>query len=195
MTKPTANDLLWRGTRRFPEIVFSDIIKAWTDLTLHSAQDPKAGSWIAWLNEGGVKLASPELRYGAPDGNATANLAPFYNITTVSDSTKTRGLAAYIVDNEATDAYGQREVFYKITVKASYEVAQRSVDIFYDSIGALSAANGSLPVLIWQIITDGSLKGSTRNGGNTMSCDASGPPIHIIQLACSWANADDEKVY
>jgi hypothetical protein len=197
MTKPLPNDLLWGGTRMFTEDVFPEVVKAWIDLTLQSARDPKAGSWIAWISPApGVKLASTELWYGAPNGNASAILAPFYNITAMSDSTKTRGHAAYVVDNEATNTYGQREIFYDITVKASYEVAQRSVDIFFDSISALSAVNGAFPVLIWQHITDGSLKGSTRNGGNAMGFDAAGGPIHIIQLACSWTNAaDDQKVY
>ncbi|CAN9233601.1 unnamed protein product [Alternaria sp. RS040] len=194
-TKPLNNDQIWGGTRTFTEDVFPDVVKAWIDLTLDSAQDPKAGSWIAWMNAG-AKIASTELWYGAPAGNESAILAPFYNITAVSDSTKTRGHASYVVDNEASNTYGQREIFYDITVKASYEIAQRSVDIFFDSIDALSEAEGAFPVLIWQHITDGSLKGSTRNGGNALGFDASGSSIHIIQLACSWNNAaDDETVY
>ena len=114
----------------------------------------------------------------------------------MSASAKTRGHATYVVGNEATNTYGLREIFYDITVEAFYEIAQRSVDIFFDSINALSAVDSAFPVLIWQHITDGSLKGSTRNGGNAMGFDANGSPIHIIQLACSWNNAaDDEKVY
>ncbi|KAI4909887.1 uncharacterized protein J4E92_010503 [Alternaria infectoria] len=194
-TKPLDNDQIWGGTRTFPESAFPDVIKAWVDLTFNSAQDPKAGSWVAWLDKG-AKLASTELWYGAPAGNESAILAPFYNITAVADSTKTRGHASYVIDNEATNKYGLREVYYVISVKASYEIAERSVDIFYDSIGALSAVEGAYPVLIWQHITDGSLKGSTRNGGSAMGFDAKGSPIHIIQLACSWNNAaDDDTVY
>jgi hypothetical protein len=108
----------------FTEDVFPDVVKAWIDLTLNSAQDPKAGSWIAWLSPAlGLKLASTELWYGAPNGNASAILAPSYNITAMSDSTKIRGHASYVVDIEATNTYGLREIFYDITVKASYEVA------------------------------------------------------------------------
>ncbi|KAI4908395.1 hypothetical protein J4E90_009020 [Alternaria incomplexa] len=194
-TKPLENDQIWGGTRTFTEDKFPNVIKAWMDLTLNSAQDPKAGSWVAWLDKG-AKLASTELWYGAPAGNESAILAPFYNITAVADSTKTRGHASYVIDNEATNKYGLREVYYVISVKASYEIAESSVDTFYDSIGALSAVEGAYPVLIWQHITDGSLKGSTRNGGSAMGFDANGSPIHIIQLACSWNNAaDDDTVY
>jgi hypothetical protein len=173
------------------------LVKAWIDLTLKSAQDPKAGSWIAWLSPSlGFKIASTELWYDALNGNASAILALFYNITAISDSTRTRANASYVVDNEANNTYGLRKIFYDITVKASYKIAQRSVDIFYDSISALSAVDGAFPVLIWQHITNGSLKGSTRNGGNALGFDATGSPIHIIQLACSWNNAaDDETVY
>jgi hypothetical protein len=143
---------------------------------------------------GGMKLASTELWYGAPDGNASSTLlAPFYNITALSDSTKTRSHAAYVVDNEASNTYGLREIFYDITVKASYEIAQRSVAIFFDAIDRLAPVDGAFPVLIWQHITDGSLKGSTRNGGNAMGFDAEGKPIHIIQLACSWNKAADDN--
>ncbi|KAF1940310.1 FAD binding domain-containing protein [Clathrospora elynae] len=194
-TKPLVNDQIWGGTRTFTENVFSGVVKAWIDLTLNSAQDPKAGSWIAWMNPG-VKLASTELWYGAPNGSNSAILMPFYNITAMSDTTKTRGHAAYVVDNEATNTYGAREIFYDITVKASYDIALKSVDIFFNAIGALSAVDGAFPVLIWQHITNGSLKGSTRNGGNAMGFDAAGSPIHIIQLACSWNNTrDDNTVY
>ncbi|KAF2993403.1 hypothetical protein E8E13_001641 [Curvularia kusanoi] len=196
-TKPLKDDLLFGGTRTFTEDVFGDVVKAWIDLTLNSPTDPKAGSWIAWM-ERGVKLAATELWYGAPlaNGSESVGLAPFYNISAVSDSTRTRGHAAYVTDNEASNTYGLREIFYDVTVKASYEVASRSVDIFFESIGNLSSVEGVFPVLIWQHITEGSLKGSVRNGGNAMGFDTTKGPIHIIQLACQWNNAaDDDKVY
>ncbi|KAG9193876.1 hypothetical protein G6011_03911 [Alternaria panax] len=116
LTKPLKNDQIWGGTRTFTEDVFPDVVKAWIDLTLDSAQDSKAGSWIAWMNAG-AKLASTELCYGAPAGNGSVILAPFYNITAVSNSTETRGHASYVVDNEASNTYGQCEIFYEITVK------------------------------------------------------------------------------
>ena len=194
-TKPLVNDQIWGGTRTFTENVFPQVVKSWVDLTLNSPQDPKAGSWVVFMDVG-VKIASTELWYGAPNGSGSAILAPFYNITAISDTTKTRGHATYVVDNEATIVYGLRECYYDITVKASHEIASRSVKIFFDAIGALSTVEGAFPVLIWQHITDGSLKGSTRNGGNAMNFDATGSPIHIIQLACSWTNAaDDNRVY
>lgn len=196
-TKPLKDDLLFGGTRTFTEDVFDEVVKAWIDLTLTSANDPKAGSWIAWMNPG-VKLASTELWYGGPleNGSDSVGLAPFYNISAMSDTTKTRGHAAYVTDNEATNTYGLREIFYDVTVKASYEIASRSVDIFFEAISSLSSVEGIFPVLIWQHITDGSLKGSVRNGGNAMGFDVTEGPIHIIQLACSWNSAaDDDKVY
>lgn len=146
----------------------------------------------------GVKLASTELWYGAllANGAESIGLAPFYNITAMSDTTKTRGHAAYVTDNEATNTYGLREIFYDVTVKASYEIASRPVDIFYEAIGDLSSVDGAFPVLIWQHITDGSLKGSMRKGGNGIRFDSIGGPVHNIQLSCSWNHAaDDERVY
>jgi hypothetical protein len=196
-TKALEDDLLFGGTRTFTEDVFDDVITAWIDLTLSSAKDPKAGSWIAWMNPG-VKLASTELWYGAPltNGSDSIGLAPFYNISAMSDTTKTRGHAAYVIDNEASNTYGLREVFYDLSVKASKDIASRSVDIFFDAIGALSGVEGAFPVLIWQQITEGSLKASTRNGGNAMGFDPAEGPVHIIQLACSWnQTADDDTVY
>jgi hypothetical protein len=196
-TKPLKDDLLFGGTRTFTEYVFDHVVKAWIDLTLTSAKDPKAGSWIAWMNPG-VKLASTELWYGAPlaNGSDPVGLTPFYNITAMSDTTKTRGHAAYVVDNEATNTYGLREIFYDLSVKSNHEIASRSVDIFFDAIGELSAVDGAFPVLIWQHITDGSLKGSQRQGGNAMGFDVEEGPVHIIQLACFWnKTTDDAKVY
>ncbi|KAI8938477.1 hypothetical protein NX059_004369 [Plenodomus lindquistii] len=196
-TKPLPGDQLFGGTRTFTEDVFPDVVKAWVDLTLESAADPKAGSWIAWMDVG-IKLASTELWYGAPltHGFDSPGLAPFYNITAMSDTTKTRGHASYVVDNEASNTYGLREIFYDISVKASHEIASRSVEIFFDAIGELSGVEGAFPVLIWQQIADGSLKGSLRNGGNVMGFHIVDGPLHIIQLACSWnKTSDDDKVY
>ncbi|KAJ4341131.1 hypothetical protein N0V95_007295 [Ascochyta clinopodiicola] len=196
-TIPLKDDSIFGGTRTFTEDVFDNVITAWIDLTIKSAADPKAGSWIAWMNPG-VKLASTELWYGAPlaNGSDSIGLAPFYNITAMSDTTKTRGHAAYVIDNEATNTYGVRQIFYDITVRASYEMALRSVDIFFEAIDELSVVDGAFPVLIWQHITDGSLKGSSRNGGNALGFKPADGPIHIIQLSCSWNNAaDDDKVY
>lgn len=196
-TKPLPNDQLFGGTRMYTEDAFPQVIKAWVDLTLTSAKDPKAGSWIAWMDRG-IKLASTELWYGAPlaKGSDSPGLAPFYNISAMSDSTKTRGHASYVVDNEAGSVYGFRQIFYDVTVKANHEIAAKSVDIFYEAIKQLSGVEGAFPVLIWQQLAEGSLKGSLRNGGNAMGFDVAGGPVHIIQLACSWnRTSDDEKVY
>ena len=196
-TKPLKDDLLFGGTRIFTEEVFDDVFKAWIDLTINSPKDPKAGSWMAIMDRG-VKIASTELWYGAPlaNGSDSVGLAPFYNISAMSDSTKTRGHAAYVTDNEATNTYGVREIYYDLSVKASYEIAKRSVDIFFDTIGNMSSVDGVFPVLVWQMITEGSLKGSVRDGGNAMGFNPAEGPMIIIQIACQWNNAaDDDKVY
>ncbi|KAF3037314.1 hypothetical protein E8E12_002386 [Didymella heteroderae] len=166
-TKPLKDDLLFGGIRTFTEGVFDDVVKAWIDLTLTSAKDPKAGSWIVWMSPG-VKVASTELWYGAnlANGSDSVGITPFYNITAVSDTTKTRGHAAYVVENEATNTYGLCEIFCDLSVKAHDETASQSVGIFFEQ------------------------------GGNAMECDVAQDPIHIIQLACSWNNAfDDDKAY
>lgn len=185
-TKPLKDDLLFGGTRTLTEDVFDDVTKSWIDLTLNSAKGPKAGSWTAWMNPG-VKLASTEFWYGTPLANSSdsAGLAPFYSITAVSDMTKTRDHAAYVTDNEATNTYGLREVFYDLTVETNYEIASRSVNIFFEAkaIEDLAAVDGAFPVLIWQQITDGSLKGSARHGGNVMGFNPAESPMQIIQLA------------
>jgi hypothetical protein len=147
---PLKDDLIFGGTRIFTEEVFDDVVKAWVDLTINSPKDPKAGSWVAWTDRG-IKLGLTELWYGAPlaNGSDSVGLAPFYNISAMSDSTKTRGHAAYVTDNEATNTYGAREIFYDLSVKVDYEIASRSVDIFFETIGNLSSVDGVYPVLIW----------------------------------------------
>lgn len=185
-TKPLKDDMIFGGTRTFTEDVFDDVVTAWIDITLKSAEDPKAGNWIAWINPG-VKFASTELWYGAPlaNGSDSSGLAPFYNITAMSDTTKSWGYASYIIDNEATNTYGLREVFYDVSVKASYNIASRSVDIFFEALKALSTVDVASPVLIWQHITGGSLNVSLRNGENPMGFKTNDGPMHINQLACS----------
>lgn len=195
MTKPLPNDLLWGGTRSYTEEAFPALIKTWMDLGFNSPKDPKAGSWIAWLNTG-TKIASTELWYAVPNGNESALLAPFFNITAVSDTTKTRSHASYVKDNEATNQYGVREVYYVLSAKASVELGERAINIFYKSTAAFSSIEGAFPVLIWQHITDGPLKSSTHNGGNAMGFDPNGGPLLMMLIACTWKNAaDDDKVY
>ncbi|KAK8006058.1 hypothetical protein PG991_012355 [Apiospora marii] len=198
-TKPLPGDLLFGGTRTFPEAAFPQVAKAYVDLTLNSAQDPKAGSWVVFINRDGQKLALGELWYGAPlaKGADAPILSDFYRIDAVSDTTKTRGHAQYVIDNEDNNTYGERQVTYALSVRASRAMAARTIEIFYDNIGALVGVEGVFPGLVWQHITDGSLQGSRRNGGNPMGLDAAGGgPRHIMELVCSWTNArDDEVVY
>ncbi|KAK8078300.1 fad binding domain containing protein [Apiospora saccharicola] len=197
-TKPLPGDQLFGGTRTFPEAAFPQVAKAYVDLTLNSASDPKAGSWVVFINSNGQKLAMGELWYGAPlaKGSDAPIFADFYRIDAVSDTTQTRGHAQYILDNEARNAYGERQVTNVLSVRASHALAARTIDIFYDGIGALAGVEGAFPALVWQQITEGSLKGSVRNGGNPMGLDPAGGPLHIIELVCSWTDArDDELVY
>lgn len=195
MTKPLPNDQIWGGTRTYTEEAFPELIKDWMDFGINSPKDPKAGSWLAWMNHGG-RIASAEFWYGAPDGNKASILTPFFNITAVSDTTKNRSPAAYVIDNEASNQYGLREIYYVLSAKVSPDLGQRSLDIFFEAIGALADVEGAFPVLIWQHITEGPLKSSTRNGGNPMGFNEDGGPLLVMLIACWWAKpADDDKVY
>ncbi|KAK8093527.1 hypothetical protein PG997_000212 [Apiospora hydei] len=185
MTRPLPNDLLFGGTRVFAEANFPQVAKAYIDMSLNSAQDPKAGGWVVWLSVGGQRLALTELWYAAPlaAGADAPLLSAFYDIEAVSDSTKTRGHAEYVRDGHSF--YGQRQVYYVLSVKlaAHPEFAARTVDVFWDAVGgALGGVKGVLPLLIWQHVTEASLKASKRNGGI---------PWGLIRLAglylsCSW---------
>ncbi|KAF2821805.1 FAD binding domain-containing protein [Ophiobolus disseminans] len=195
LTKPLPSDLIWGGTRVFTEDVFPKVVQAFTDLTFNSAQDPKAGSWLVFA-EVETKIAVTELWYGAPDGSKSHLIAPFYNITAVSDTTKTRSHAAYVMDNKAVQIFGVRQIYYDLTTKASYEMALQAADTYYNATKSLSAVEGLLPTLVFQHVTHGSLKGATRNGGNAMGWDTDGGPLLLILVACQWKNAaDDDKVY
>ncbi|KAK7949220.1 uncharacterized protein PG986_010106 [Apiospora aurea] len=197
-TKPLPGDLVFGGTRTYAEAAFPEVIKAYVDLTLSSAKDPKAGSWVVYINRGGARLAVTELWYGAPlaDGADAPIFSDFYAIDAVSDTTKTRGHAEYVKALELTRTYGRRQITYVLSVQASHAIAARSVEIFYGAIGALEGVQGVSPGLVWQHVTDGALKGSRRSGGNPMGLERAGGPLHIMELICEWTQArDDELVY
>lgn len=196
-THPLVNDQIWGGSRVYTEDKFEQVSKAWVDIGLHSSKDPKAGSWILWTkSKTGEKIVVPELYYGAPNGSNSVLFAPFFNISAESDTTKTRGHASYLLDQEGINPLGLREVFYDVTFKASHAMALRSIDIFYDKVRAFDGIKDANPLFFWQHVNAGPLKGSTKNGGNALNLDANGPPIIILLFTCSWTQAsDDERVY
>lgn len=195
-TVPLPKQAMWGGTRVYTEDQFPKVSKAFSNLVANSPSDPNAGQWVAWLNNGGTKLAAVELYYAKPVANASPIFDEYDAIPSISDSTQIRTLAEYAQTNQASNPNGLREVYWGLTVKLDQRLADEAKDIFYQETAAIANVAGANPVIIYQGITLGQLAAMTKNGGNPLGISTADGPLYLIHIACWWNNAsDDTRVY
>jgi len=188
------NDM-WGGTRVYLENNFPRLTQAFSNIVANSPLDPNAGQWIAWLAINGTKIASTELWYAQPDGNASRIFDEYNTLTAISDTTRNTKLAAYATSLNAANPYGLRETYYGLTVKLNQEIADLAKDIFYEELPSTANVAGINPVLLYQGITTGQIKAMAKNGGNPLGLSPE-EPLYLIHVACWWENAaDDDTVY
>ncbi|KAG9258787.1 FAD binding domain-containing protein [Emericellopsis atlantica] len=193
---PLPGGLMWGGTKTYLENDFSDLTEAFVQTIANTPDDPNAGTWIAWLSQGGMKLAATEFWYATPEGADAAIWEPYENLTAIADSTKERTHHEYAHAQDESNPYGFREVYYGLTVKAGSEVAAKARDVFFEEQPKLADVEGANPVLIFQGITTEQIKHMSARGGNPLGINLADGPLYLIHVACWWSNAeDDERVY
>ena len=187
---------MWGGNRVYLENDFNTVSKAFHSVIANSPSDPKAGQWVAWLENQGTKIASTEFWYTEPNGGNAAIWNGYKNTTPIADTTANVRLADYTVSLDAANPYGLRETYYGLTIKVNEEMAHVARDIFYQEYPAAAKVAGANPVLIFQGITQGQIKAMAKNGGNPLGLNDPKQPLFLIHVACWWNNAsDDATIY
>lgn len=154
-TIPLPGGEMWGGTRAYMEDQFPGVINAFHDLIEDSPSDPNAGTWAAWLNNAGMKLASAELYYAKPDGRNASIFNNFNALTAISDTTQNKNLVQYTAEVAQSNPYGLREGYYVLSVKASHAVLEAATEIFFEGTEAVADVTGAQPVMVWQAVTKG----------------------------------------
>ncbi|KAJ6441518.1 hypothetical protein O9K51_05069 [Purpureocillium lavendulum] len=193
---PFPQNAMWGGTKTYLESSFNGVVDAFAGVVANSPTDPNAGLWVAWIQQGPLKLAATELWYAKPNGSSAAIFANFMAMTPIADSTQNRNLSEYADAQQKTNPYGLREVYWCVTTKADARIARIARDIYYQERPAVAGLAGARPVLIFQGITEGHMRHMEKNGGNAVGLDYRNGPLYIIQIACWWNNAaDDAAIY
>ncbi|KAJ6436759.1 glucose receptor git3 protein [Purpureocillium lavendulum] len=193
---PFPQNQMWGGTKTYLESSFNGVVDAFAGVVANSPTDPKAGLWVAWIQQGPLKLAATELWYAKPNGSGAAIFSDFMAMTPIADSTQNRNLSEYADAQQKTNPYGLREVYWCVTTKADARIARIARDIYYQERPAVAHLAGARPVLIFQGITEGHMRHMEKNGGNAVGLDYRNGPLYIIQIACWWNSAaDDAAIY
>ncbi|PNS14744.1 hypothetical protein CAC42_1766 [Sphaceloma murrayae] len=192
---PLPNNELWGGTKRFLEPAFPDVITAYHNFVANAPSDPNAGGWCAWIVYNGTRIVGQELYYARPDGNNASIFNEFNAIEPViGDSTENRNLVDYTISQQSTQPYGLRELFSVITIKLDHELLTFAKDIFFDKIGPAAAAEGCLPVLVFQAITLPILEKMKKNGGNPLGLTVDEGPYVTVQISVWWIKPEDDDL-
>lgn len=173
-TIPVPGGEVWGSTRVFTEDQFPNLIDAFAGLIDDSPGDPNAGTWVAWILNSGVKIASAELWYAKPNGQNASIFGNYNRMPTISDDSGNRTLTDYTAEVASRNPYGYRECYSAISIRASRAVAQAATDIFFDEVVAVSDVPGANPVMVWQGITKGESKVlySVRTNVVPLTCPA-----------------------
>lgn len=186
---------MWGGMRAYLQPEFGALVNAFYSLGMSAKKDGKAHQILsfAWAN---MQIAQVELEYADPIANASV-LAEYNAISNaVSDGTGIRSLAE-LTSLLATSTVGAdlRRGFWTWSNQLDKDVAAITKDIFFEELPAVVDAEGLIPALSLQVLTEPILEKTAANGGNPLGLDAKNGPIMNSLLAVQWKNrADDDRI-
>jgi hypothetical protein len=183
------------GARTYVQDQFPKVINAFVNVAHDAPKDGNAQQWVAFLDYQGMKIASAEQSY-AKDVADPEIFKQFREIPAVSDTTTSKTLVQYCKDIEASNQIGLREVYWTVSTQLSEEFALWAVEEFYSALPQVANVTGILPVLIYQALTNPILEKMSKFGGNVLGLDSSKGPVHLLHIACWWADeSGDDTVY
>ncbi|KAF1914540.1 hypothetical protein BDU57DRAFT_519588 [Ampelomyces quisqualis] len=189
---------MWGGMRTYMATEFPALIKAYYNLGINAKQDGKAHQILSF-GYGGPQLgqvAQVELEYADPMANAS--ILGEYNAIqgALADQTAIRSLTELtaLLDSSAT-GNGLRQSFWTWTVKLDESLATAAKDIFFEELPAIVDAEGILPAISLQVITEPILELMAQRGGNALGLSAQDGPLMSLLIACRWIqSADDGRI-
>ncbi|TKX20350.1 FAD-binding domain-containing protein 44 [Elsinoe australis] len=194
VTYPLPSGQVWGGTRTYLEDAFPAALHAFTTVAQQASSDPKAGSWVSFLNYNGSKLCAAEMHYARPDGHNATIFAPYAAIPSIADDTANRDLASYAGKIEASAPPGFREYFYVMTMKMDEELNGVAKDLFFDLVESVAGVKGGFTAMTLQAITVAQMGHMGKNGGNPLGLKSEGGPLTLILLNPRWERKEDDAV-
>jgi hypothetical protein len=186
---------MYGGSRTFLQTEFTDVVNAWINVVNNASVDGHAQQYVAFVQTGGMNIASAELTYTKNDSNPEI-FKQYRNIPAVSDTSSSKSLVEYVKYLETSNPFGLREVYWPISVQLNEDFSNWVVDTFYSMIPQVANVSGALPALVYQGITEPMLKKMSKRGGNALGLDYSNGPVHLMHISCWWTNeSDDATIY
>ncbi|KAI2627109.1 FAD-binding domain-containing protein [Hypomontagnella submonticulosa] len=163
-----------------------------------SEEDPKAAlivsfSWAQsyqmWLSSVMVDHPDPQ-----PIDSHPQVFDDFFKIeNAVMDTTRTTSHSNLTIEITNTSPAGLRQSYWAITTHLDKQLATEILDIFMEEVKPIETIAGSLPSLVYQIITVSQLKAMTRKGDNALGIGGGKRPLLLINLTMMWMLASDDK--
>lgn len=188
---PLPKGELWGGARVYTEPSFPGVIDAFTKVVTEATEDPNAGQWVAFLHAQGMKMASTEFWHAKSNSNASI-FSGYDGLEAISDTTKVQSVPEYATELQKINPNGLRETYWTFSVKPDKNLASIAKDIFFEEFPAVADVAGSLPVFIFQGITEPMMEQMAKNGGNALGLDASDGPLILMLIACWWEDEEDD---
>ncbi|KAF1835553.1 FAD-binding domain-containing protein [Decorospora gaudefroyi] len=186
---------MWGGMRTYLDTEFSALIDAYYNLGMNAKKDGKAHQILSF-GWGGLQVAQVELEYADPISDAPI-LAEYNSIEgAIQDQTAIKSLPELTdqLDGPAGGA-GLRQSFWTWTTKLDIEMATVTKDIFFEELNSVVDAEGLLPAVSLQVLTDPILEQTAARGGNPLGLNPQEGPLMLVLLAMKWTNsADDERL-
>ncbi|KAJ6012293.1 FAD linked oxidase N-terminal [Penicillium canescens] len=171
---------------------FSEVINAFINVVNNASVDGHAQQYVAFLQIGGMDLASAELTY-TKNVTDPEIFKQYRSIPAASDVTSTKSLVEYVKYLELENPFGLREAYWPLAFQFDEEFSNWVVTLFYSIIPQVANVAGAQPVLVYQGITEPMLNNMKNHGGSALGLDGSNGPVHLMHAACWWTNKDDDE--
>ncbi|RVX75582.1 hypothetical protein B0A52_00935 [Exophiala mesophila] len=185
---------IWGGSRVHTPDQFDAVISAFVNLGVNSPTDTSASQIVsfAYAQSVGMDLVAADLVYAKPIANAPI-FNEFFALTPIVDNTHVRTLTDLTEQFSASNPNGLRQTYWTATYKLDKALVTSVKDIFFDELNAIRNANGIVPALTLQVITQGQLNAMSKNGGNPLGLPASAGPFLLVNLNMMWTDAADDS--
>jgi hypothetical protein len=186
--------LMWGGGRVYQNTSFAAVLDAiYKFATVGSSTDLEAAQIVSFGYAPGFgQLAAAQLEYGKPIENASIfddfNTIPYVQSTT---GIQLQSNITITLNGDVPD--GARETYWDVSFKVDRGLFTYLVNTFYELLPDIVDAEGIMPTISIQAITEGQLTGMQKKGGNTLGLDPAGGPYFIMNMGSMWTNSADDK--
>ncbi|KAI0377778.1 FAD-binding domain-containing protein [Hypomontagnella monticulosa] len=163
-----------------------------------SEKDPKAAfivsfsyaqSYQMWISSVIVDHPDPQPVDGHPEV-----FDDFFKIeNAVMDTTRTTSHSNLTIEIANTSPAGLRQSYWAITTHLDKQLASDILDIFLEEVKPIENIAGSLPSLVYQIITVPQQQAMKRKGDNALGIGGGKKPLLLINLTIMWMLASDDE--